>query len=149
MTVWVTAVSRDAVVGAYSGAAERILDIDRVTPQAEERFLEWLASTNKRWLVVLDDITDVEDLNGLWPPDTRHGYTLVTTRSRDAALTGRGQRIAAGSCHQEPSGLSGSAIRNTGTSGTASDCAASRIPMPSGRAGMHTGMTAPGCTPAL
>ncbi|MDV9172188.1 tetratricopeptide repeat protein [Streptomyces sp. W16] len=96
LLVWVTAASRNAVVGAYGGAAERILDIDRSTPQAEERFLEWLASTSKRWLVVLDDIIDAEDLNGLWPPDTRHGYTLVTTRSRDAALTGRGQRIEVG-----------------------------------------------------
>lgn len=38
-----------------------------------------------RWLIVLDDVTDPADLNGLWPPASPHGRILVTTRRRDAA----------------------------------------------------------------
>ncbi|MFD8811159.1 hypothetical protein ACFV23_06650 [Streptomyces sp. NPDC059627] len=46
-----------------------------------------------RWLVVLDDVADPADLNGLWPPASPHGRTLVTTRRKDAALTNEGRRL--------------------------------------------------------
>ncbi|MEV2236455.1 hypothetical protein AB0H69_49200, partial [Streptomyces phaeochromogenes] len=46
-----------------------------------------------RWLIVLDDVADPADLHGLWPPDSPHGRTLVTTRRRDAALKGEGRRL--------------------------------------------------------
>ncbi|MGW7605239.1 tetratricopeptide repeat protein [Streptomyces antimycoticus] len=45
-----------------------------------------------RWLIVLDDVADPDDLRGLWPPASPYGRTLVTTRRRDAALTGEGRR---------------------------------------------------------
>ncbi|MGH3281543.1 MAG: hypothetical protein ACRDNW_20730, partial [Trebonia sp.] len=45
-----------------------------------------------RWLVVLDDLADPADLTALWPPQCASGRTVVTTRRRDAALTGPGRR---------------------------------------------------------
>ncbi|MGY1502619.1 hypothetical protein ACW4TU_39560 [Streptomyces sp. QTS52] len=40
----------------------------------------------------MDDVADPDDLRGLWPPASEHGRTLVTTRRRDATLTGDGRR---------------------------------------------------------
>ncbi|MFF3372091.1 tetratricopeptide repeat protein [Streptomyces sp. NPDC002680] len=96
LLVWITAVSRNAVLGAYASAAEQILNIGQATSGADERFLSWLAGTDRRWLVVLDDLTVVDDLTGLWPPETQYGNTLVTTRRRDAALTGRARSVDVG-----------------------------------------------------
>jgi hypothetical protein len=55
--------------------------------QSAVRFLSWLAEPHdRRWLIVIDDLTDPNDLSGLWPPATPWGRTVVTTRRRDAAL---------------------------------------------------------------
>ncbi|MFB7495830.1 hypothetical protein ACFC09_14185 [Streptomyces sp. NPDC056161] len=43
--------------------------------------------------MVLDDIGDPADLSGLWPPADPCGFTLATTRRKDAALTGEGRRL--------------------------------------------------------
>jgi hypothetical protein len=50
-----------------------------------------LAVTDKRCLVVLDDLTDPTAMSGLWPAG--HGQVIVTTRRRDAALTGGGRTL--------------------------------------------------------
>ncbi|MFF7192973.1 tetratricopeptide repeat protein [Streptomyces sp. NPDC008079] len=97
LLVWVTATSRQAVVDGLAEAAQTLLGADREDPERAARaFLAWLepkpAPEAPRWLVVLDDVTDPADLTGLWPPDSPTGRTVVTTRSRDAALTGRGRR---------------------------------------------------------
>jgi hypothetical protein len=97
LLVWVTAGSRQAVVDAFAEAAQTVLGTDRDDPErAAAAFLAWLepkaVPEPPCWLVVLDDVTDPADLTGLWPPDSPTGRTVVTTRSRDAALTGRGRR---------------------------------------------------------
>ena len=89
LLVWVTATSRTSVVTGYAQAAADVSGVDDTDPdQAAARFLAWLASTGRRWLVVLDDLTDPADLRGLWPPTTGVGRTVVTTRRRDTAVTG-------------------------------------------------------------
>src|SRR5262249_47464469 len=50
-------------------------------------------ATNRRWLIVLDDLASPADLADLWPPHTPVGSTIVTTRRRDAALHGHGRRV--------------------------------------------------------
>ncbi|WP_419993288.1 NB-ARC domain-containing protein [Streptomyces boninensis] len=95
LRLWVTADSRDAIVSAYAHACRRITGAD---PGADPRqagadFVDWLATTDKRWLIVLDDLADPADLYGLWPPrrDDGHGRVVVTTRRRDASLRGSGR----------------------------------------------------------
>ncbi|MFE0872552.1 tetratricopeptide repeat protein [Streptomyces rochei] len=96
--VWVTASSRVAIVDRFAQAG---IELCRARPgdseKAAQTFLAWLTpksgSESCRWLVVLDDLADPDDLRGLWPPDSSHGRTLVTTRRRDAALLGRGRRL--------------------------------------------------------
>ena len=91
---WVPARSRDEVLTAYAGIAAATCGAGEETPeQAATRLLAWLASTDRRWLVVLDDLQDPSDLRGLWPPSPMIGRTLVTTRRRDAALLRADRRI--------------------------------------------------------
>jgi hypothetical protein len=100
LLVWVTAATRTAITEAYAQAAVEVLDADRDDPEAAaQAFLAWLeprphpAAARHRWLIVLDDVTEPASLRGLWPPEHPHGRTLITTRSRDAALTGPSRRL--------------------------------------------------------
>ncbi|MEV8442072.1 tetratricopeptide repeat protein [Actinosynnema sp. NPDC051121] len=98
VAVWVSAVSRDAVVMTFAEAASRVLveQDPAVASRAPERaarlFREWLASTDRRWLVILDDVQDPADLRGLEPPPGPGGQVVITTRLRATALT-RGRRL--------------------------------------------------------
>ncbi|MFI6822521.1 tetratricopeptide repeat protein [Micromonospora sp. NPDC050187] len=97
LLVWVSATSRPAVVTAYAQAAADVVGVDDTDPeQAAVRFLAWLAATPRRWLIVLDDVTDANDLQGLWPAATGSGRTVVTTRSMDSALAAGRHRIDVG-----------------------------------------------------
>ena len=87
LLVWVTATSRTTILAHYARAAGDVTGIEDPDPDTgAARFLAWLAGTSRRWLLVLDDVTDPTDLQGLWPPATAAGRVLVTTRRRDAAL---------------------------------------------------------------
>lgn len=93
LLVWANAASRDAVLAAYARAAAEVCGADSDDIEANAAaFHAWLdRPTGRRWLMVLDDVSDPTDLNGLWPPANPHGRTLVTTRRRDAALDGSGR----------------------------------------------------------
>ncbi|MET7712390.1 tetratricopeptide repeat protein [Streptomyces sp. NPDC005407] len=101
LLTWVTASSREAITASYAQAAAEILGADQADPErAAAAFLAWLepkqpdrGSGGCRWMVVLDDLGDPADLRGLWPPASALGRTLVTTRRRDAALTGLGRKL--------------------------------------------------------
>lgn len=94
LLVWVTGSSRASIVSSYARAAAEVTGVDDPNPeQAAGRLLGWLARTDRRWLVVVDDVWDPVDLNRLWPPATGLGQTVVTTRRRDAALAGHGRRL--------------------------------------------------------
>ncbi|MEV0176800.1 tetratricopeptide repeat protein [Streptomyces sp. NPDC050803] len=106
LLVWITATSRPAIVALYAQAAATIYGT--VTGDAESAaadFLSWLRSSPQRpspagegdvptrWLIVLDDLNELDDqgrpvdMDGLWPPASPVGRTLVTTRSRNPVLT--------------------------------------------------------------
>ena len=85
--LWVDAAWRDSVVSAFASAARKLIDVvDADTNRAATQFLEWTATTDAQWLVVLDDLTDPTELRGLWPADSPNGRTIVTSRRRDAIL---------------------------------------------------------------
>jgi hypothetical protein len=93
--VWVTASSREAVVSAYSEAARAVSLATPDTPPevAATRLLGWLEHTRRRWMVVLDNLDTPGDASGWWPPATRTGRTVVTTRRRDASLQSDRRRL--------------------------------------------------------
>jgi hypothetical protein len=99
LLIWIKAAERDSIVAAYVNAAVQVRGSRPVySVGAAQEFLAWLDQPSApRWLIVLDDLNDPNDLTDLWPPDTPRGRAVVTTRRRDAALEARGrQRIDLG-----------------------------------------------------
>jgi len=86
LVVWVDAATADQVISSYARAAARVglpgADGTDLTVDAQ-RFLEWLHTTPRSWLVVLDDVTDPAALTDWWPPHRPAGWTVATTRLRD------------------------------------------------------------------
>jgi tetratricopeptide (TPR) repeat protein len=90
--IWVNASSRDSLLGGYGAAIRALEPADERDPDtAAARLLDWLAGTQERWIVVLDDLAAPGTVQGLWPPARPNGRTIVTTTRRDAALSGPGR----------------------------------------------------------
>jgi hypothetical protein len=81
LLAWVPASSRDAILTGYMQAGDDIgIRYPREDAEtAAARFLAWLAQTGRPWLVVIDDLAELADLDGLWPQGAA-GRVLVTTR---------------------------------------------------------------------
>ena len=89
LIVWATATSREAILASYAETAVQLGYTGRGgAEEAASWFLDWLQTSERDWLIVLDNLTDPYDLRGLWPDGPR-GQTLVTTRRRDVILSGR------------------------------------------------------------
>lgn len=97
VVIWVTAISRETIQLTYAEAARR-LAIHGTTGNDvvhdAEVLLSWLTAGTKSWLVVLDDIADMRDVDGLWPrgPGDR-GHVVATTRRKEPALSGGGRNV--------------------------------------------------------
>ncbi|MFB7338024.1 tetratricopeptide repeat protein [Streptomyces adustus] len=95
--VWVRATGTDQVISAYAEAAGQ-LHLPGASAEDEDGsarvFLRWLAATERRWLVVLDDITDLAAVREWWPDSgAGRGWVLATSRREDAQLTGGGRAL--------------------------------------------------------
>ena len=78
LLAWVTATSRASILSGYAlAAAELGLDHGPDAESIAARFTAWLDGTARPWLVVLDDLRDAADLDGLWPAGTA-GRVLIT-----------------------------------------------------------------------
>ncbi|MEY9859305.1 DNA-binding SARP family transcriptional activator [Catenulispora sp. GAS73] len=88
LMLWVPATSRDSVVSDYvlAGSALALGPNDEAPERTAARLLSFLANTDLRWMVVLDDLAGPADIRDLWPPTRPNGRTVVTTRRRDADL---------------------------------------------------------------
>ncbi|MFB8240133.1 tetratricopeptide repeat protein [Kitasatospora purpeofusca] len=98
VVVWVNAAETAQIIAAYAAAARRVGVPGADGQDAESdagAFLEWLAVTGRSWLVVLDDLTDLEGAGPWWPrpPAGANGRVLATTRRRDALVTGNGRAV--------------------------------------------------------
>jgi hypothetical protein len=94
LAVWVPATSRSGVISGYAQAHAAVgRSAGHGDAQRDaEAFLSWLATTDRSWIVVLDDVVDPRDLARLWPTGST-GHVVVTTRRRDAALLARGGMV--------------------------------------------------------
>ena len=93
LVMWVTASSREAIQASYAQAAREITTVVPVeAEQSAAWFVGWLQSTPRPWLIVVDDLGDPADLQGLWPVGAA-GRCLLTTRRRDAVLAGSGRQV--------------------------------------------------------
>jgi tetratricopeptide (TPR) repeat protein len=62
------------VGAAAATASDHMADAETVAGS----FVEWLGETTRPWLIVLDDLRDAADLDGLWPAGPA-GRVLITT----------------------------------------------------------------------
>jgi tetratricopeptide (TPR) repeat protein len=94
LLVWVKASSRNAILTGYALTLAELAAADPGDDllTGAQRFLAWLSRTERRWLVVLDDLADPSHLDGLWPAG--HDGRVVVTARRDDTLTGPNRRIA-------------------------------------------------------
>jgi tetratricopeptide (TPR) repeat protein len=92
LLVWVQASSRATVLAGYAAATASATGRDQAASceSVADQFLDWLGETSRRWLVVLDDVVDPADLDGLWPTGPA-GRVLVT--GNDAAALPHGIRV--------------------------------------------------------
>jgi tetratricopeptide (TPR) repeat protein len=92
LLVWIDASSRASVLSGYAAATELVTGRGQAisSESVAAQFLSWLAETSHSWLIVLDDLTDEADLDGLCPAGPA-GRTLVTCA--DADMAPRGMRV--------------------------------------------------------
>ncbi|MFB8129774.1 FxSxx-COOH system tetratricopeptide repeat protein [Streptomyces mirabilis] len=93
LAVWTTAKGGTGqLVADFAEAAARIRapgadgEDDRADAQA---LLEWLQATDRSWLVVIDDVEDLDQIVDWWPRPNPRGWVLATTRQRKALAAGR------------------------------------------------------------
>jgi tetratricopeptide (TPR) repeat protein len=76
---WVVATSRASVLaGLVQAAAAMGAGGPGDAEAVAARYADWLSKTSRPWLVVLDDLRDAADLEGLWPAGPA-GRVLITT----------------------------------------------------------------------
>src|SRR5690349_19013394 len=85
LLIWVDATSRAAVLAGYVAAAVAASSTDPAgdAETVAIRLVNWLAKTGRPWLLVLDDLADPADLEGLWPIGPA-GKVLITTADATA-----------------------------------------------------------------
>jgi hypothetical protein len=90
---WVNAASRASVLSGYAEAAACLgLDNGGGAESVAARVAGWLAGTARRWLLVLDDLRDTADLDGLWPRGPS-GRLLIT--AADPGVVPDGKQVIA------------------------------------------------------
>ncbi len=94
LLVWVVATSRTSVLSAYLEAAGDAMGADPGDDgdAVAARFVRWLGETSRPWLVVLDDLSDTADMEGLWPAGLA-GRVVVTTANPAAFSAEQGTLI--------------------------------------------------------
>jgi tetratricopeptide (TPR) repeat protein len=92
--VWISAATRPAVLSGYAEAWTAATGIEPTGPteSVAARFVSWLSETRRRWLVVLDDLLDADELDGLWPEGPA-GRVVITSTNPAVAAGRRRTRI--------------------------------------------------------
>ncbi len=69
LLVWIDATSRASVLSGYAAATASVTGRDQASSceSVADQFLSYLGETSRSWLVVLDDLADPADLDGLRP----------------------------------------------------------------------------------
>jgi tetratricopeptide (TPR) repeat protein len=92
--IWIPAHSRASVLSGYVQALAAASGVDPgdTAESVAGRFIGWLAETGQPWLVVLDDVRDPAELDGLWPEGPA-GRLLITGPHSSVASGLRGTQV--------------------------------------------------------
>jgi len=79
LQAWINASNQSAVLAGYAQAALDLSLTERGAPAdaSAARFRDWLSRTDRRWIVVFDNATDLAALGELWPTGP-NGQVVVT-----------------------------------------------------------------------
>ncbi|MFJ3673674.1 tetratricopeptide repeat protein [Streptomyces sp. NPDC090106] len=95
LVLWTPATEVQQVITTYAQAAHLVQAPGRTGEDLQtdaHAFLHWLTATDRQWLIVLDDVTDLNAIEPWWPDSQRNsGWVLATTRLKDPRLTGGGR----------------------------------------------------------
>lgn len=80
--------------GGPAGPAVGKLSAEHSSEALAVRLLAWLAATSRPWLIVLDDVTDMPALAGLWPQGPS-GRVVLTSKLRAATIKVPAARVKA------------------------------------------------------
>jgi tetratricopeptide (TPR) repeat protein len=92
--IWISVTNRASILSGFVEASVAATGIEP-TGTAESvavRFVSWLGETGQPWLVILDDVPDTIDLDGLWPAGPA-GRLLVTCSRPASSVGGPGTRV--------------------------------------------------------
>ncbi len=91
--IWISASNRASVLSGYVQASTAAFGIEPAgtAESVAARLLSWLSATDQPWLVVLDDLQDPNDLDGLWPEGP--GRVLVTGKQSSLVAGRRGTQV--------------------------------------------------------
>ena len=92
--IWITATSRASVLSGFvqASAAATGLEPTGTAESIAARFHGWLQETSQPWLVVFDDLSQPEDLDGLWPEGLA-GRVLITSPDSTVVAGRRGTQV--------------------------------------------------------
>src|SRR5271157_5566087 len=92
--IWISATNRASVLSGFVQASVAAFGIEPAgtAESVAARLLSWLSATDQPWLVVLDDLQDPSDLDGLWPEGPA-GRVLVTGMQSSLAAGRRGTQV--------------------------------------------------------
>ena len=92
--IWINATSRASVLSGFvqASAAATGLEPTGTAESIAARVHGWLAETSLPWLLVLDDLSQPEDLDGLWPEGLA-GRVLITSPDSTVAAGRRGTQV--------------------------------------------------------
>ena len=92
--IWISATDRASVLSGYVQASAAAFGIQPAgtAESVAARLLSWLSATDQPWLVVLDDLQETSDLDGLWPEGPA-GRVLVTSMHSSVASGRRGTQV--------------------------------------------------------
>lgn len=97
LIVWVDASTQDAFPATFAQAASRLELVgacagDNDVIKDAELFVEWLQSTDRKWLVVLDNVVHSKEAAKWWPiSHLGNGLVLATSQDRSVVLTSAGR----------------------------------------------------------
>ena len=128
LLVWIVATSRASVLSCYVEAAAAAMGTE-LSGDAESvaaRFVGWLGQTRRPWLVVLGDLSDEADLEGLWPAGPAGRVLITTTNSATISAKHRARILPVGafSSAEALSYLTGRLTANPGQDVGATDLTA-------------------------
>jgi tetratricopeptide (TPR) repeat protein len=94
VVVWISATSRSAVLSGYveAWAAATGIEPTGTAESIAAQFVSWLAQMSRPWLIVLDDLPNADELDGLWPEGPA-GRLLITSTQSTVAASRRRTRV--------------------------------------------------------